>query len=183
MYNISMENDITGNRDAAYSKWHRRTLPKKHTLIDNDLFDLSNSFVYTMYYNWDREGDLIPQVTFETKGIIKDENNIFILPDLTRFRQQILALRGTAKGNDNPAFMVFYYIKEVTFFTVVPLNLKAKKLFGKKKYRTLTERQYISLLKEVTGMSFQNTGSTINFSTLLFKDTLFKDSLDKLNLN
>lgn len=182
MYNVDMENDITGNRDAAYSKWHRSTLPKKHTLIDNDLFDLSDSFVYTMYYNWDKEGDLVPQVTFETKGIIRDSNNIFILPDLTRFRQQILALRGTAKGNNNPAFMVFYYIKEVTFFTVVPLNAKAKKLFGKNKYLTLTERQYISLLQKVTGMSFQNTGNNDDIEELLFKDTLFKESLNILDL-
>ena len=177
-----MENDITGNRDAAYSKWHRRTLPKKHTLIDNDLFDLSDSFVYTMYYNWDREGDLIPQVTFETKGIIKDSNSKYLLPDLTRFRQQILALRGTAKGNNNPAFMVFYYIKEITFFTVVPLNAKAKKLFGKNQYYTLTERQYISLLQKVTGMSFQNTGSSDDVKELHFKDTLFKESLNILDL-
>ena len=177
-----MTNEITGNRDSSYSTWHRNTLPKKHTLIDNDTFDLNNSFVYTMYFNWDSDGDLIPQVIFETKGIIKDENNRYILPDLTRFRQQILAIRGTAKGNNIPAFMVFYYIQDITFFTVVPLNAKAKKLFKNNQSLTLTEKQYISLLQKVSGMSFHNTGSSLDTDSLHFKNTLFKESLDKLNL-
>jgi hypothetical protein len=177
-----MENEITGNRDSSYSTWHRNTLPKKHTLIDNDTFDLSNAFVYTMYFNWDSDGDLIPQVTFETKGIIKDENNLYILPDLTRFRQQILAIRGSAKGNNIPAFMVFYYIKDITFFVAVPLNAGAKKLFKNNAYLTLSEKQYISLLQKVSGMSFHNTGSSTSLDHLSFKDTLFKESLDKLNL-
>jgi len=182
-----MEKDITGNRDASYSNWHRETLPKKHTLVDDDLHDLNNSFVYTMYYGWDAEGDLQPKVKFETKGIIKDLNDKYILPDMSRHKTQIKALRGEAKGCNIPAFMVLYYITEaVKFFVIIPLNFKAKDYFTKYKiydlYYIASEKQYIGLLQEITGMEFKNPGTHIPVKNLQFKDFLFQQTLHELNL-
>ena len=187
VYNSSMEKDITGNRDASYSNWHRETLPKKHTLIDDDLHDLNDSFVYQMYYGWDAEGDLKPKVKFETKGIIKDLNDKFILPDMSRHKTQIKALRGEAKGCNIPAFMVLYYITEaVKFFVIIPLNLRAKDYFTKYKiydlYYIASEKQYIGLLREITGMEFKNPGTHIQVKNLQFKDFLFQQTLHDLNL-
>lgn len=182
-----MENDITGNRDAAYSKWHRATFPKKHTLIDNDLHDLNLSFVYEMYYNWDKDGDLIPKVIFETKGIIQDSNGLYILPDMSRHRTQILALRGGAKGNNIPAFMVFYKITDdIKFFVIVPLNKLAKEYFTKYNLHDLhyvaTEIEYYNLLCEITGMTKRYDLSKVDKKELKFKDQLFKQTLANLNL-
>ena len=187
MYNSSMEKDITGNRDASYSNWHRDTLPKKHTLIDDDLHDLNNSFVYQMYYGWDAEGDLKPKVKFETKGIIQDSNDVYILPDMSRHKTQIKAIRGEAKGSNVPAFMVFYKITEdIKFFVIVPLNLIARSYFLKYGVNDLfylsSEKQYIGLLKEVTGMEFINPGQHHNLKELKFKDQLFKRTLQELNV-
>jgi hypothetical protein len=182
-----MEHDITGNRDASYSNWHRATLPKKHTLLDDDLHDLNNSFLYTMYFGWDLESDLIPKVKFETKGIIRDANGYYILPDLLRHKTQIKAIRGDAKGHNIPAFLIFYYITtSLKFFVIVPLNKLARTYFTKYNYQEsfyiANEKEYIALLKQITGMTFDNTGEKTNLKELKFKDTLFKNSLQELNL-
>ena len=127
------------------------------------------------------------KVKFETKGIIKDLNDKYILPDMSRHKTQIKAIRGEAKCSNIPAFMVLYYISEtIKFFVIIPLNIKARSYFLKYKINTLyyvaSEKQYIGLLREVTGMEFKNPGSHIDTKELQFKDFLFQQTLQELNL-
>jgi hypothetical protein len=132
-----------------------------------------------MYYNFDSEGDLIPKVIFETKGLIKDEEtNTFILPDLSKFTAQIKAIRGTAKGNNIPAFMTLYSIENsLKFFVVIPLNNQAKG-YIKYKAQCFTEYGYVELLEKIAGISHSKTGSKFNLHELNFKSFKFQQTLN-----
>lgn len=175
-----MKSEITGNRDASYSTWHRNTLTRKHTNVDNDLLEMTDQTVYTMYYNFDSEGDLVPRVIFETKGIIYDpDDEAYILPDLGKFITQMKALRGTAKVQNIPAFFVFYYIEnDQKFFVVVPINKIARK-FLKPNYLAvaMSEQSYIKFLYKVSEIDLVANGSKYLPKMTDFKCHKFEASL------
>jgi hypothetical protein len=175
-----MKSEITGNRDASYSTWHRNTLTRKHTNVDNDLLEMTDQTVYTMYYNFDSDGDLVPRVIFETKGIIYDpDDEAYILPDLSKFITQMKALRGTAKIQNLPAFFVFYYIEnDRKFFVVVPINETARKSLQAGYLAVcMSEHSYVKFLYKLSGISDVPVGMTYRPEMVNFKCNKFERSL------